>query len=120
MARQIGPALQHGPGRPPIGPFALGGDRLGARPFEPVAADADAIFDGPCPAQHIIEPPILGGDDHHALGKLRMRPDDGLPGDGLKTELIDEIGDRPPIEGVCGGGGGEGEENSEGAGEPRP
>jgi hypothetical protein len=43
MAWQVGTARQHLLRRSPIRPFALGGDRLHARPGETGTADADTI-----------------------------------------------------------------------------
>jgi len=75
---QIGLPLQHLRGRQPVGPFRLALDRLDAGPGEAVAADADAVTDGPAAAENKIEVGMRRIDNHRAW-RFAARILDNLP-----------------------------------------
>src|ERR1019366_6806383 len=58
--RQIRLARDHFRRRMPIRPFRLAADGLDAGPGEALAADADAVTNGPALAEHEIERSIAG------------------------------------------------------------
>src|SRR4029450_11291866 len=65
-ARQIGLACDHLVRRMPVRPFRLAADGLHPGPGKAVAADADAIADGPALAEHVVERGVAGIDDDGA------------------------------------------------------
>ena len=65
-AREIGLSLQHIRRRQPIRPFRLALYRLDAGPSKTIAADADAVADGPTAAEHKIKMRVRGIDDDGA------------------------------------------------------
>src|SRR5262245_4600195 len=68
-ARQIGLALDHLRRRRPVWPLGLALDRLGARPGEALAADADAVTPGLAARHHEIEEGV-GRIDDDGAGRL--------------------------------------------------
>src|ERR1700722_6853896 len=75
-ARQVGLARDHFRGRRPIRPLGLARHRLGARPGEAVAADADAIAERLAVAEHVVEVGVRRIDDHRARGLAARIVDD--------------------------------------------
>src|SRR3981081_4436030 len=77
--RQIVLARDHFHRRVPIPPFCLARDGLHAGPGEALAADADAVTNGPALAEHIIKRGIAGIDDDSAGGFAAVKGYDGAP-----------------------------------------
>src|SRR5262249_20595195 len=66
MTRQIGPTLQHLPGRRPVRPLALGGHLVDAAPGLAGGAYGDGIAQCLAVAEHEIEPPLRRADHNGA------------------------------------------------------
>src|SRR5262249_8188478 len=62
MTRQIGPTLQHLPGRRPVRPLALVGHLVDAAPGVAGLADGDTIAQRLPIAEHEVEPALRGAD----------------------------------------------------------
>src|SRR5687767_5332938 len=77
--------------RPPIWPFPLHADRLGAGPREALPTDTHAVLDGLTASEDVIEAALTCGD-HHGARSVPLAPRHDLAGDRLHTEDVEELG----------------------------